>query len=364
MRKQDLAEKKVKIVHAALCFAVSAALVISSSFANFAASPEFVHGGFSAGAVSYAETDDPVPDSASAILYESTTGTVVFSKNADEVRPLASMTKVMTAIVVLERNPELEGTLTVDERAVDPYYCSSMTPLKHLLAGEIISYEDCMRYMLIPSGNDGATSFAFEIAGSVEAFAEMMNEEARKIGCKNTTFRDPHGISPEDKTTAEDMVKIAEYAMRFEKFRQIVKCTSGSVPPSNKREKGFDYENSNELLYTSSQYDNPYSEYVTGVKTGWTPSAGYCLTCCMEKDGLVWYSVVMGVPDSAVAPDGTFFRGDTVETLSLLDIADSTSLKDLRAIRFRKFIPAAAAIAAAVVVLAVIVYRKRHRREM
>ena len=108
----------------------------------------------SAGTPDPMEQEPGIPNSAAGILYETTTGTVLFEENADEVRAPASMTKVMTAIIVLEENPELEGTLTVSEDAVSSYYCSSMTPTYHLEAGEEISYKDCMQYMLVCSANE------------------------------------------------------------------------------------------------------------------------------------------------------------------------------------------------------------------
>ena len=129
----------------------------------------------------YRDTDQ-APHSKAAILYEATTDTVFYEKNADMELPPASMTKVMTAILVLEQNPELSGTLTVSKDAVRHYYCSSMG-YPHLKAGEVISYRDCMAYMLIPSANEAATSFAFEIGGDMNTFLQMMNDKAKELGC-------------------------------------------------------------------------------------------------------------------------------------------------------------------------------------
>ena len=130
--------------------------------------------------------EDVTPNAQAAILYEATTGTVLYEKNADTQLPPASMTKVMTASLVLEQNPELEGELTVDERAVSHYYCSSMEPMRHLYAGEVISYEDCLNYLLIPSGNEAGTAFAFELAGDMSAFADQMTAKAKELGCSVT----------------------------------------------------------------------------------------------------------------------------------------------------------------------------------
>ena len=308
--------------------------------------------------------EDVTPNAQAAILYEATTGTVLYEKNADTQLPPASMTKVMTAILVLEQNPELEGELTVDERAVSHYYCSSMEPMRHLYAGEVISYEDCLNYLLIPSGNEAGTAFAFELAGNMSAFADQMTAKAKELGCENTEFRDPTGISPYNVTTARDMAKIAEYALSFEKFREIVCKTEGTVPPSNKREKGFDYENTNALLAPNDLYENPYVGYIKGVKTGWTPSAGYCFTGCMEKDGLTWISVVMGIKDDAYAADGTAIRGDLPETVSLLGLTEGVTAEDLGK-PVNGLLLAGVIIAGIVIaVIAAVLYRKKHRREM
>ena len=189
------------------------------------------------------------------ILYEATTDTVIYAKNAEMQLPPASMTKVMTAIIVLEENPDLEGELTVDPRAVSSMYCSSMVPLKHLKEGEIISYKDCMRYLLVPSGNEAATAFAFEIGGDMETFLEMMNAKAEELGCENTNFQDPTGITAYDHcTTAADMVKICQYAMSFEQFREAVSYPDGEVPPSNVRDEGFTYETTNYVKFPDDRY--------------------------------------------------------------------------------------------------------------
>lgn len=267
--------------------------------------------------------DDYISHAKAGILYEATTDTVIYEKNKDMQLPPASMTKVMTAILVLEANPELEGELTVDPRAVSSMYCSSMVPLKHLKEGEVISYRDCMRYMLVPSGNEAATAFAFEIAGDMTDFVDMMNEKAEELGCENTNFEDPTGLSGNGHyTTAEDMVKICEYAMSFDRFREAVSYADGEVPPSNVRDEGFTYETTNYVKFPDDRYESPYSRYVTGVKTGWTPAAGYCFSGCMEKDGLVFYSVILG-GEELPYDEERIIQGDFLDTIELYGLTDS-----------------------------------------
>ena len=283
-------------------------------------------------ATSFASTTDAdqAPHSKAAILYEATTDTVFYEKNADMELPPASMTKVMTAILVLEQNPDLEGTFTVSENAVRSYYCSSMG-YPHLKAGEIISYKDCMAYMLIPSANEAATAFAFEIGGDIETFIKMMNDKSKELGCTNTQFKDPVGLSAsEHYTTPRDMVKICRYAMSFDSFRQAVSADSVTVPVSNMRDESYECYTTNYVKFPDDRYESPYSQYVTGIKTGWTPAAGWCFSGCMEKDGLVWYSVVMG-GDEEWYDDERIIQGDFRDTINLYSLTDGVTAEQLEA---------------------------------
>ena len=274
--------------------------------------------------------EDQAPHSKAAILYEATTDTVFYEKNADMELPPASMTKVMTAVLVLEQNPQLDGTLTVSENAVKHYYCSSMG-YPHLKAGEVISYKDCMAYMLIPSANEAATAFAFEIGGDMETFVQMMNDKAKELGCTNTQFKDPVGLSAsEHYTTPRDMVKICRYAMSFDSFRQAVSADSVTVPVSNMRDESYECYTTNYVKFPDDRYESPYSQYVTGVKTGWTPAAGWCFSGCMEKDGLVWYSVVMG-GDEEWYDEERIIQGDFRDTINLYSLTDGVTAEQLEA---------------------------------
>ena len=273
---------------------------------------------------------DQAPHSKAAILYEATTDTVFYEKNADMELPPASMTKVMTAILVLEQNPQLEGTLTVSQNAVKHYYCSSMG-YPHLKAGEVISYKDCMAYMLIPSANEAATAFAFEIGGDMETFVRMMNDKAKELGCTNTQFKDPVGLSSSDHyTSPRDMVKICRYAMSFGSFREAVSADSVTVPVSNMRDESYECYTTNYVKFPDDRYESPYSQYVTGVKTGWTPAAGWCFSGCMEKDGLVWYSVVMGGNEEWYDEE-RIIQGDFRDTINLYSLTEGVTAEQLKA---------------------------------
>lgn len=301
--------------------------------------------------------------SKTGILYEATTDTVLFEKDADVQRAPASMTKVMTAIIVLEQNPNLEGEFTVDERAVSGAYCSYME-IDRLKAGEVISFEDCMNYMLIPSANEAATALAFEVGGGdFFAFVDMMNEKAKELGCENTEFQDPSGLSPH-MTTARDMLKIVKYAMTFDKFREIVGKGQGTVPVSNMRDESFDYYTTNYLAFPDDRYECELTPYIKGVKTGSTTAAGGCFAGCMERDGLVFYSVVMGGERQEYIDGKRGIQGEFLDTINLYRMTDGLTKEDLEAMHgpavwLIVVIIAVCIIAAAAVFLAVR-GKKRH----
>ncbi len=263
------------------------------------------------------------------ILYEATTDTVLYEKNADEQLVPASMTKVMTAILALEANPDMEGSVTVPENAVYPYYCSWMNG-EHLFAGETVEWNTLLEYMLELSANEAASTIAFTLCDDIHDFVDMMNEKAEELGCENTKFADPHGLSSANKTTPRDMVKICQYAMTFEKFRDAVKGVGGEIPASEYRRTPLEYYNINAVMFPDDRYDSPYAQYMTGVKTGSTPAAGYCFSGCMEKDGLVYYSCVMR-GDEEMYDDERTIQGDFRDTIELYELTEGLTYDSLMA---------------------------------
>ncbi|MEA5039965.1 MAG: serine hydrolase [Clostridiaceae bacterium] len=282
----------------------------------------------SAFAISDAEIDNVV----GAILYEATTDTILFEKNADKHLAPASMTKVMTAILVLEKNPTLEGDMVVAEEALDPMVCSDMEE-NHLVAGETVSVEECMNYMLIPSGNEGASALACYVGGTVESFVAMMNRKAADLGCKDTQFRDPIGlVSGTHYTTCRDMLTICKYAMSFEKFRGIVDKLSGTMPKSDKRDRSISYTTTNKILLPGNKkyYERAWRTDVAGIKTGTTAAAGECFSGYMNYNGLEFYSVCM-FGHNEEKPDGKTYRGDFLDTLDLYDWARTLTIAEFNA---------------------------------
>lgn len=217
--------------------------------------------------------EKPSINARSAIVMDFDSGRVLYEKNAHIKRPMASTTKVMTAIVALE-NGNLEDMVTVSRRAASIH--GSVIDLAN---GEIVSLRELMYGLLMRSGNDAAIAIAEHIAGSVEAFAEMMNSKAKEIGALNTQFTSPHGLDDTGHySTAYDMALITRYALTNPVFNEIVRTQSIQV---GKRMM----TNTNEMLMSYEGAD--------GVKTGYTGKAGRCLITSATRDGRRFISVVL-----------------------------------------------------------------------
>ena len=300
------------------------------------------------------------------ILYEATTDTVLYEKNADEPLIPASMTKVMTAIVTLEHNPDLSGELTVCEDAVSDYYCSWMD-YPHLVAGETISYYQCVEYMMLPSANEAANALAFELgSGDRAAFVQEMNDKAADLGCESVYYLDPHGLSTANRVSARDMVTISQYAMSFPVLKEILSHESGVIPANDLRSVDIEYSSILYPMWPDDRYENPYSDYITGLKTGWIPQSGYNYACCMEKDGLEYYIVAMG-GDEEEYPDGSgrVWQGDFRDVIEILSLTDGLTADDLNAMHGGSAQPAvyivtigAGILGAAVIVLLIFIGKR------
>ena len=243
------------------------------------------------------ENDNQTPDSIDSKLYtdcllliHADTGDILYEKNANKKMYPASTTKILTAIIVLEKS-YLNERVTVSSSAINAVP-SSYTKA-NLKAGEEFTVEELLNVLLIPSANDAANVLAEHVSGSTQEFANLMNEKARAIGLNNSHFTNPSGIHNEELySTASDLALIARYAMKIEKFRDIVKKTSCSLPPTSLHpEDDRHFETSNLLLKKdNSTY---YYEYTTGVKTGFTSPAGDCLVASAKKDDIEFIAVCL-----------------------------------------------------------------------
>lgn len=225
----------------------------------------------------------------SAILVEVSTGRIIFEKNSTKQMYPASTTKMMTAILVIE-NCDLQETVTVSETALQNIPTGYVTC--DLSVGEEISVNDLLYALMVPSANDAAYVLAEHVAGSVDSFADMMNNKAREIGCTNTHFVNPNGIhDSKHYSTAYDLYLIAKYCMQNETFRNIVSTKEYTLPATNKHEAADrSFTTTNDLLNPDK---TNYYKTAIGIKTGHTSMAGHCLVSESSREGLDFISVVL-----------------------------------------------------------------------
>ena len=219
----------------------------------------------------------------SAILIEAESGIVLYQKDAFVKRPMASTTKIMTALVAIESG-NIDRLVKVDERARGVEGSSI-----YLAKDEVLSMRDLLYALLLASANDAAAAIACEVAGSVEKFADLMNEKARELGLSSTHFTNPHGLHDDNHyTTAYDLALITSAALKNEIFLEICSSKSKTIPLNT--DEGTRYlTNHNKLLRN-------YKGCI-GVKTGFTKTSGRCLVSAAERDGLRIIAVTLGAPD-------------------------------------------------------------------
>ena len=241
----------------------------------------------------YAST---IPDtySSACLLMEESTGKILYSKNANSIMYPASTTKIMTAILTLEKC-NLSDTAVVSHNAV--FSIPSGYSTASLVEGEVLTIEQLLNVLLIPSANDAAVVLAEHIAGSVEAFSDMMNSKAVELGCLNTHFVNPNGIHNENHySTAYDLALIGKYAMQFPTFKEISSKTRYTLPITNaysKEDRIFNTTNDLIKPNYSSSPTNYYYKYATGGKTGYTDPAGQCIVATATKDNISLIAVTL-----------------------------------------------------------------------
>jgi len=226
--------------------------------------------------------ENPAVSARSASLYEAKNKSFVYRKNADARLPMASTTKIMTAIVALENFP-LDNTVTVDAAA-----CGIEGSSLYLTTGEALTMRDLLYGLMLRSANDAAAAIAIAVAGSIQGFADMMNAKAEELGLTQTHFTNPHGLdNKEHYTTAEELAIITGYALENKDFKQIASTYKKTIRSSDGTERLV--VNHNKLL---KMYDG-----AIGVKTGFTKKSGRCLVGAAERDGLIFVSVTIDAPD-------------------------------------------------------------------
>ena len=235
-------------------------------------------------------TLDLAKNATSAIMLEASNGEIIFQKNVNEKRPPASMTKMMSMLLIME-NIE-KGNLTFEEEVTASAYASSMGGSQIFLkAGEKMKVEDLLKGIAIGSGNDATVAMAERIAGTEEAFVKLMNDRAKELGLNNTNFKNSTGLDVENHySTAYDMSVIARELVKHKKILEF----TGTYEDYLRKDSAspFWLVNTNRLVR--------FYQGVDGLKTGYTKEAGYCLTSTAEKDNMRLITVVMNEPSTQI----------------------------------------------------------------
>ncbi len=219
----------------------------------------------------------------SAVLLDAAEGQVLYQKNAFVKLPMASTTKIMTAIVAIESMPlSTEIEVSPDATGIEG---SSI----YLYPKEKLTMESLLYALLLESANDAATAIAIAISGNVNDFAKKMNEKAQELGLIGTHFENPHGLDSEEHyTTAYDLAKLAAYALSNDIFLTICSTYKKNIP-LNGDEGVRVLVNHNKMLHMY--------EGAVGVKTGFTKKSGRCLVSAAKRDGLMLVAVTLNAPD-------------------------------------------------------------------
>jgi D-alanyl-D-alanine carboxypeptidase (penicillin-binding protein 5/6) len=241
----------------------------------------------------------PRIDARSAVLMDLGSEQVLFHRDRNRVRPIASLTKLMTALIVLDREAgRLDRRIRVHPDAVfgrNDYGAGSTLGLRR---GERISIRDLLEGLLLGSANDAAEALAIEEAGSVAAFVERMNARAKALGMRRTRFASPHGLDDRGRSSAADLLVLLRAALRDPTFREIVGERFALL--RSDRVKRRRIQNRNVLLWL---YPG-----ATGVKTGYTAGAGYCLIATARRGGRELAVVVLGGRDEVFSDAATLLN--------------------------------------------------------
>ncbi len=246
------------------------------------------------------KADDLVPNAKSAILIEASTGQVLYNKNENEELAPASMTKIMSLLLIMEALDNGQISLN-DEITISQNAASMGGSQLFLQPNSKAKVEDLIKGIAIASGNDAVVAMAETLAGSEEKFVEMMNQKAQDLGLKHTQFQNPHGLDADGHySSAHDMAIIARELIKHENILNYTKIYEEYLTKSDGTQLWM--VNTNKLV--------KFYEGVDGLKTGFTATAGYCLTATAKKNTMRLISVVMGEDTS---------ENRTTDTVALLN---------------------------------------------
>ena len=235
------------------------------------------------------------------LLINTDSNAVIIDKNADKQVDPSGLTKIMTALVVLQNEKDLSRKVTVSGASLESLYGTGCV-MSGLQDGEVISVHDLLCCMLIPGGNDAALVLANEYGKGVDGFVAKMNAAAKKLGCTKTTFTDPHGLEDtKQKSTANDLAKIASAALKYSVFQTIVASLTYELPQTNKNEARTLVSTNYMLNYGFPDY---YYDYCRGIKTGASEAEGQSMISYATKNGYTYLAVALGGPYKDTDEDG------------------------------------------------------------
>ena len=228
----------------------------------------------------------PAISSTAVILIDADSGRVIYEKNADKRMYPASTTKILTCILALEKSKLADQVTVGDINSEMPHDAVHMS----LIQGEQLTLEQLLYGLMLRSANDAAVVVAEHVSGTVPAFAAEMNKKAKELGANSSNFVTPNGLFNKNHyTTARDMSLIAKYAMKNEKFRDIVSTIRYTIPATNKRPLRDYIANGNQLIWKGGKYKY---QYATGIKTGYVPESGNCLVSSAKKNDTELIAVI------------------------------------------------------------------------
>ncbi len=240
--------------------------------------------------------DGPDLTAQAVLLVDLDSGTILYQLNSMNPRSPASLTKVMTILLTLEAVDR--GEVSLDDVVTAGMDCqngmSDDSSSVYIVEGEQMTLRDLLYCAAVSSGNDACNVIASYLGNGIPNFVERMNQRAAELGCTNTRFVDPNGLSNDNVTCAYDLYLITREAMKYPDFMQICDTRAYTVPATNTN-PARELKNSNALISPDGIYGPGYLyEGASGVKTGYTRAAGYCLISTAEKDGMHLLGIVMG----------------------------------------------------------------------
>ena len=268
--------------------------------------------------------DAPELSAQAVLLADLDSGCVLYERNSEQQRSPASLTKVMTILLALEAVER--GEVHLDDSVAAGADCRSGmrddSSSVGICQGETMSLRDLLYCAGVASGNDACNVIAVHVAGSIPAFVERMNRRAAELGCEQTSFVDPHGLSYDDLSSARDLHRITREAMEHPGFMEICDSSSYLVPATDKS-PARELKSSNALISSDGIYGPGYLyEGAHGVKTGYTRAAGYCLISTAERDDMRLLAIVLGCDGPYLSNTET--RYSFVDTAKLYDWAFGT----------------------------------------